>query len=191
MKLRILAGLIILLYAASARADIVDDVKDAVLKMDQSMTLGQAFDGWANCESTDWKHVQTNRGQNIVISICHVKNAQSFLSRVASSPSVSNSDSSGLFHLYGLRSAMVVLQWNLNLNRTFQLAHAEARYAWSDGKYLQVPLNPDDTIAQVYNDDVTFDLSDLEDLGDLQALKTVQAYNRIFYAAYQEATQSR
>ncbi len=186
-----MAGLIILLYAASARADMIDGVKGAILSIDRSMTIGQAFDGWANCASTEWKHVQTDRGQNIVISICHMRDAQEFLSRVASSPAVSKTDNTGAIHLHGLRKAMVVLQWNINLDETFQLAYAEGQYAWSDGKYIQVPLDSDDTISQIYNDNVTFDLSGLEASDDLSALKTAQAYDRIFYAMYLDATQSR
>ena len=177
-----------LLFAGSAHADMVDGVKGAVLPFDRSMTIGQAFDGWSNCASTEWKHIQTDRGQNIVISICHMRDAQEFLSRVATSPAVSSSDMPGAIHLRGVRRAMFVLQWNINVDGTLQLGHAEQQYAWADGKYLQIPLNLDQAITQVYEDVVFFSLPQLTSSDELATLQVARAYNQIFYGHYRNAS---
>lgn len=180
------------LFPAPGHAGNVDLVKSGVLKFNQSLTVGEAFGGWANCAATEWRQFETARGQRVVESVCSIKDAKPFTMKILASKVVGNI--SGADHLSKFSGAKALFQWTINKDGSFQLARVEVRYDWSDGKSYHAAMGLKDALTNLFNNEVDFDLRILDGLDSeigseqgLAALKTASAYHQLMYALYERA----
>ncbi|MGC6475583.1 MAG: hypothetical protein ACON41_02985 [Parvibaculales bacterium] len=51
----------------------VNFVKNGYMNGYDTLTIGQAFDGWSTCETTNWEAFETDRGEEIVSYSCQLK----------------------------------------------------------------------------------------------------------------------
>ena len=66
-----LIGLIVTLgLVGCGENDNITSVKEGVLKLNKTLTVGQALDNWNNCKETTWTHFETDNGVNVVEAKC-------------------------------------------------------------------------------------------------------------------------
>ena len=76
--------------------DPTTQVKNGIVELDKSMTVGQALDGYQYFSSTNWSSFETSQGQTIVECSGNIKNS----------------------------SMRLVIQFQINKDDTFELAYA-------------------------------------------------------------------
>ena len=59
-----------LAYSQLSLTPAISSVKNGVLDLDKSATVGNILDSWAACYSTHWEKTQTKRGQTLVTFYC-------------------------------------------------------------------------------------------------------------------------
>ena len=177
-----------MLQACGTKASDIELVKSGIMEFYKTLTVGEAFDRWDDCKDYKWTEFQTSNGQRIVQFDCNVKDAHEFLKKVATSDSVS--DELNKSHLK-FKELVSSFQWVINKDDTFQVSRVSSKWTWEDGKTLVTPADIGPSLQSVYNNEATFDMSSLRDLGTdestLDELKTVMGYDRLMYGLYMES----
>ncbi|WP_036934102.1 hypothetical protein, partial [Pseudoalteromonas sp. BSi20439] len=126
----------------------LDVVKNGYINNYGTTSIGNALDGWSNCQSSYWDEFITDNGTRIVEFSCEHFTQQCF-------KKVKN-------QLYGeaaptpdhlaIISGTQFFQFTINHDNTFQLDNVQIEYIWKDGKQLTDSQNPIQQLARVYND---------------------------------------
>lgn len=70
LKKIILSSSIFIISAYAA--DNISTVKNSIVNYDKSITIGQAFDKWKQCDSTKWENLVSDNGKKIVEYTCQM-----------------------------------------------------------------------------------------------------------------------
>jgi len=187
MNMRILAFIIAFLVSGNSHAGPIDLVKTGVLDYDKSMTVGNAFDNWSNCSSTEWEEFETDRGKTVVQSICNIKDGAQFAAKVAASGVAGDSPISHLTEFVG---AKAYYQWTVYADGSgFELTYVGGEYLWIAGKKAEFGVSIGLALENLFGNVKDFDLDSLN--GGLVATKTAYAYHHLFSEFYRKAESAR
>ncbi|WP_018402896.1 hypothetical protein [Marinobacter gelidimuriae] len=159
-----------------------DLIKNGVLEFNKTLTVGEAFDNWGECQQKQWKEFSSDNGQRVVQFNCVARNAAPFMQKVKS---ILTNESK--YDHFGLSEVTANFQWTINKDDSFQLNYVGTIWKWSDGKAKEVKGEVGQMLNSVYNNESTFDLSSLEDTESLVAVKTARAYADMMYVLYDSA----
>lgn len=70
LKKIVLSSSVLVLSAYAA--DNISTVKNSIANYDKSITIGQAFDKWKQCDSTKWENFATDNGKKVVQYTCQM-----------------------------------------------------------------------------------------------------------------------
>ena len=73
----IFTTILIVLFTGCFNNGNIDTVKNGTMSIDESLTIGQAFDNWNECENNKWDSIVEKNGRNIVVFSCTFKNIKS------------------------------------------------------------------------------------------------------------------
>lgn len=120
IRLSILAATMSLLLLLACDNSTTAQVKNGVLDLDKSITVGQAFDNYRYFKHVQWKALRTDNGRRIVEVVGTVD---------------LDSDKSYAQLKAKFRDLDVVFQFAVNMDDTFEIQAAGMRYTDLNGKY--------------------------------------------------------
>ena len=65
----IFTTILIVLFTGCFNNGNIDTVKNGTMSIDESLTIGQAFDNWNECENNKWDSIVEKNGRNIVVHL--------------------------------------------------------------------------------------------------------------------------
>jgi hypothetical protein len=152
MKKAIATLLPIFITACSGEIDLV---QNGIMNINRTLTVGEAFNSWSECEKSDWNKLESDNGVNLVEFKCTVKSVPQMMdyTRVAYGEQP-------CLNLVGIEKQF---QWSINKDGSFQLNDVKDIYEYEDGVVKTTRLGYfDQEIRRVYQDKVTVDLTALE-----------------------------
>lgn len=133
-------------------------VKNGIMKFNKTITIGEAFDNWQNCETKKWDSFETSNHTRVVEFVCEPKNVSEYFNKAKSLLANENKD----FPELDIKSNKEIFQWTINKDgKTFQLDNVQVVTIWKDGKKLVSPENPIEALKSVYNNEISFEPSKL------------------------------
>lgn len=114
-------------------------VKDGVLEMDKSLTVGKAIDNYKYFKKTQWKALKTENGKRMVVVDCSIN--------VDAQPSMKNS---------GIKSADMKYEFQINQDNTFEVGWCGLSFEKNDGEKHAAPENSNvniciNSLRAIYN----------------------------------------
>ena len=135
----------------------VDMVKDGVMNFNKTITVGQAFDNWNNCKSSNWEEFETDNGMKIVQFTCSSKDVKEFMNIVKGFlPENEQKEASYL----DVKSDTQIFQFSINKDDTFQIDNVQNETVWNDGKKYSISQKPVAQIENVYKNVIMFNLKE-------------------------------
>ena len=131
-----------------------DLVKDGVMNFNKTITVGEAFDNWNNCEDSKWDSFETDNHTRVVEFTCEEKGAKEFMNKVKSFLSKKEQEKASYLDI---KSSTTIFQWTINKDDTFQIDNVQSEIVWSDGKKSSKSLKPMEELNSVYNNEITWD----------------------------------
>ncbi len=129
--------------------DPVQMVKDGILEIDKSTTIGQAFDGYRFFKNTEWKVEKTDTGRTIVrcignidFGILTIEDVADVSTRAAGksergtiTPEAKASFEKSLAKIRRqMRGVMLIFQFVINKDNTFEVKNGDIIYLWTQEK---------------------------------------------------------
>jgi len=139
-------------------ADNTDLVKDGIMNFNKTITVGDAFDNWKDCENSEWSSFETDNKTPVVQFTCEKKGANEYMSKVKSFLSKKEQDKASYLDI---KSNKQIFQWTINKDDTFQIDNVQVETVWSDGKKFSDSQKPMKQLQSVYNNEITWDESNL------------------------------
>jgi hypothetical protein len=136
----------------------IETVKNGVMQFNKSLTVGEAFDNYESCDSSQWNELQQPNGQLIVEFKCEITTVEPFIARTIST--LEDVDSSQRF--LQLHSLTNTYQWQINKDNSFEISNIDSVWQWKDGKKFSVYVPKNEYIQNlktVYENKATFDLN--------------------------------
>lgn len=120
-------------------------VKDGMLEMDKSLTVGKAIDNYKFFKKTDWKLVTTDNGKKIVT-------AEGFID-TDKHPKINQQA--------GVKSASMKFEFKINQDDTFELGWCGFAFEKNDGEKRTPPESSNlimctNSLKAIYNNDPEF-----------------------------------
>lgn len=162
---KIIAFLIPLIIFIGCSSD-TDTIKNGVLKLNKTITVGQALDNWKDCSSTKWDEFVTDNGVKVVEFTCNVKSITPFISKIKSD--LLKSDNKEDLSYLDITSTKQIFQFTINKDNSFQIDNVQAQTTWKDGKVFEDSLEKIDALTVAYNNEEVFKTSDLTPLASVQ-----------------------
>jgi len=133
IKARIIASAFtLMLTSCGISGNDVDLVKNGVLDIDKSRTVGQVLDGWEACKTTKWQSFKSQKGRTIVEFNCSSKldGIEKIKKRQLGKPKKS----------LEVSSINRSFQFTINQDEAFEVSYSGLQVAWEDGtKYIHKP----------------------------------------------------
>lgn len=108
----------------------INTVKNGTMSIDESLTIGQAFDNWNECENNKWDSIVEKNGRNIVVFSCTFKNIKSEINTLFQNNQITKLE----FSLLDLKNAKFEIKWAINADKkSFKVDDIKVNYLWSDG----------------------------------------------------------
>ena len=114
----------------------VDTVKSGVMNFNKTITVGEAFDNWNNCQ----KGVKE-----------YMSKAKSFLFEKEQTKA----------SYLDIESNTQIFQFTINKDDTFQIDNVQVEIVWSDGKKFSDSQKLMKELEGVYENEITFNASEL------------------------------
>lgn len=152
-------------------------VKDGLMSMNKTLTVGEAFDKWRECEKKEWSEFKTDNGVNVVQFECDSITLGPFIFAVK--------DLSGDQGPYlDIVKSTFVVQWTTNKDgSSFQLEYVGDNILWADGKLAKQPVkNQISTVEDVYSNKFRYDADQLWDASGNQG----QYVSKVLSQAYRQ-----
>lgn len=183
MKIKYLAAIAFLVATLQGCGSPSDTelVKNGIMQFNKTLTVGEAFDRWSECQSRKWEEFKSDNGQRVVQFTCSAKNVTAFMNKAKS---ILTNESK--YDHFNLTEVVETFQWTINKDDTFQLQHVGTTWKWADGKTKEVDGNAQ-MLKSVYSNENTFDMSAFKDPESLEAVKTARAYADMAYMLYDSA----
>lgn len=142
----------------SASPDSVATVKDGVLDLDKSTTVGRAFDGFRYFSTKTWTHTTTENGRKLVevtgtVDLSKLTSediAAATANAFGPSANTAQSDATLRNAQRQLKSAQFVFRFVLNLDNTFELKEGKMILLRADGKSVLTPVDGEYTLKEIY-----------------------------------------
>ena len=171
--------LAVVLLFSTIQSNDIELVKGTVMDIDKSLTVGEAFDNWQDCASRKWEALETDNGRRVVQFTCDIKNSREYLNELAQYSDAQND-------VLDIDKEKYIFQWRINRDETVGLSYVGLELTWLDGKFYEGKSpNVDAVVRSVYNNDITYDLDELEgmhsDWKKITSANTTHSY-RIIYA---------
>ncbi len=149
-----ICGIIALLSGCS---DNINGVKNGTMEFNKTLTIGQAFDNWNECNPGYWEEFKTDNGVEVVQFTCHVNNASEYAKRVGELVSEETEEA------LDINDSKIVFQWTINKDSTFQVQHAGLEVKWNDGKTYETNIDVLTYLQSIYNNEVAWDMNNLSE----------------------------
>lgn len=150
-----------------------DSVKDGVLDLDKSTTVGKALDSWVSCKSTKWDVVKNTNGSNLVTYTCSHKNVAEYsqqlnknidASRASLEDALSGDPTFSVKALkdkypesLNLKEVDTVITFKLNQDETFLVDSIKHNLTWKDGsKFELLEENTELSMGMIYENKVAW-----------------------------------
>lgn len=142
-------------------SDNTDLVKNGVMNFNKTITIGEAFNNWNNCEDSKWDSFKTDNHTKVVEFTCKKKNVKEYFSKVKNIL-IKQSQGYKKADYLNVVSSKEIFQWTINKDDTFQINNVQSETIWADGKKITNSVNTIRELKNVYNNsEISFDLSDL------------------------------
>ena len=126
----IFTTILIVLFTGCFNNGNIDTVKNGTMSIDESLTIGQAFDNWNECENNKWDSIVEKNGRNIVVFSCTFKNIKSEINTLFQNNLIEKYN----FSLLDLKNAKFEIKWAINTDKkSFKVDDIKVTYLWSDG----------------------------------------------------------
>lgn len=126
----IFTTILIVLFTGCFNNGNIDTVKNGTMSIDESLTIGQAFDNWNECENNQWDSIVEKNGRNIVVFSCTFKNIKSEISNLFQNNQITKLE----FSFLDLKNAKFEIKWAINTDKkSFKVDDIKVTYLWSDG----------------------------------------------------------
>lgn len=158
----------------------IEQVKDTVMDMDKSLTVGEAFDNWHDCASRKWEAFETDNGRKVVQFTCDVKNVRQYLGEVAQYTNVQDD-------ALDVDTQKQIIQWRINKDSTISLSHVGFELIWLDGKFSEGKSNAKEVIHSAYQNKITYDLDELDDMSYDSKKIIFSQWVSVFRTAYAQS----
>lgn len=119
--------------------DPIKIVRDGTMSIDESLTIGQAFDNWEECENNKWNSIVEKNGRNIVEFNCDLKNIKSEIKTLFDNNTITKNE----FSLLDLKNAQFKVRWAINTDKkSFKIDYIKITYLWMDDLEKTYDINP-------------------------------------------------
>ena len=126
----IFTTILIVLFSGCFNSSNINTVKKGTMSIDESLTIGQAFDNWNECENNKWDSIVEKNGRNIVVFSCTFKNIKSEINTLFQKNQITKLE----FSLLDLNNAKFEIKWAINTDKkSFKVDDIKVTYLWSDG----------------------------------------------------------
>ena len=159
-KIKFFIGLFLLLMITGCDNN-VDLVKDGIMNFNKTITVGDAFDNWKDCENSEWKSFKTDNNIPVVQFKCEKKGVTEFMNKCKSFLSKKEQEKASYLDI---KSNTQIFQWTINKDDTFQIDNVQVETVWSDGKKFSDSQKPMEQLERVYNNELFWDTSDLNEM---------------------------
>ena len=160
-KLKLLVIGVFLSLMITGCSNDIDLVKDGVMNFNKTITVGEAFDNWNNCEDSKWDSFETDNHTRVVEFTCEEKGAKEFMNKVKSFLSKKEQEKASYLDI---KSGTRIFQWTINKDDTFQIDNVQVETVWSDGKKFSDSQKPMEQLKSVYNNEITWDENNLNEM---------------------------
>ena len=183
MKIKYLAASAFLVAALQGCGSASDTelVKNGVMQFNKTLTVGEAFDRWSECQQKNWEEFKSDNGQRVVQFTCSARNVAAFMNKAKSML-----QNESKYDHFNLTEVLSTFQWTINKDDSFQLQHVGTTWRWADGKSKAVDGDAE-MLKSVYSNENTFDMSSFQDPDSLDAVRTARAYADMAYMLYDSA----
>ena len=157
-KLKILIiGLLLSFFMTGCFSE-VDAVKSGIMNFNKTITVGEAFDNWDNCQKGEWESFETDNKIKVVQFTCLKKGVKEYMSKVKSF--LSEKEKAKASYLDIVSNAQI-FQFTINKDDTFQIDNVQVETVWSDGKKFSDSQKAMKELERVYKNEITFNINDL------------------------------
>ena len=143
-------------------------VKNGTMQENKTLTVGEAFDGWSECESKTWSDFKSDNGQRIVQFECRVTGYPEFKKELRA---ILQNESK--YDHFDLSSIVSTYQWKINKDDSFQLASITTNWKWEDGKSYEASGG---SVSATFENEKTFDSAYLTSSDKLKNSLTARQY---------------
>ena len=131
--------IIMIFFIGCFNQDPIKIVKDGTMSIDESLTIGQAFDNWEECENNKWNSIVEKNGRNIVEFNCDLKNIKSEIKTLFDNNTITKNE----FSLLDLKNAQFKVRWAINTDKkSFKIDDIKITYLWMDDLEKTYNINP-------------------------------------------------
>lgn len=131
--------IIMIFFTGCFNQDPIKIVRNGTMTIDESLTIGQAFDNWKECENNQWKSIIEDNGRNIVEFNCNLKNIKSEIKTLFESDKITKLK----FSLLDLANVKFEIKWAINTDKKgFKVDDIKIIYLWTDGLEKTYNINP-------------------------------------------------
>ena len=153
----LVVGLFLAIFMVGCSDDI-DLVKNGVINFNKTITVGEAFDNWKDCKNSKWDSFETDNHIRVVEFTCDKKNVKEYFSKVKSFLSKKEQKKADYLDVVSNKQ---IFQWTINKDDTFQIDNVQVETTWADGKKFTDSQKPMEQLRSVYNNETTFNLSEI------------------------------
>lgn len=157
-KIKLIVVGLFLLFFVTGCSDNTDLVKNGIMNFNKTITVGEAFDNWNDCENSEWKSFETDNNTPVVEFKCEKKDVVEFMNKSKSFLSKKEQEKASYLDV---KSNTQIFQWTINKDDTFQIDNVQVETVWSDGKKFSDSQKPMEQLESVYNNELTWDTSSL------------------------------
>lgn len=105
--------IVMIFFTGCFNQDPIKILKDVTMSIDESLTIGQAFDNWEECENNKWNSIVEKNGRNIVEFNCDLKNIKSEIKTLFDNNTITKNE----FSLLDLKNAQFKVRWAINTDK--------------------------------------------------------------------------
>jgi putative protein kinase ArgK-like GTPase of G3E family len=156
-KIKFFIGLFLALLITGCGNN-TDLVKSGIMNFNKTITVGDAFDNWKDCEDSEWSSFETDNKIPVVQFTCRKKGINEYMTKVKSFLSKKEQNKASYLDI---KSNEQIFQWTINKDDTFQIDNVQVETVWADGKKFSDSQKPMEQLQSVYNNEITWDESSL------------------------------
>ena len=131
--------IVMIFFTGCFNQDPIKILKDGTMSIDESLTIGQAFDNWEECENNKWNSIVEKNGRNIVEFNCDLKNIKSEIKTLFDNNTITKNE----FSLLDLKNAQFKVRWAINTDKkSFKIDDIKITYLWMDDLEKTYNINP-------------------------------------------------
>lgn len=131
--------IVMIFFTGCFNQDPIKILKDGTMSIDESLTIGQAFDNWEECENNKWNSIVEKNGRNIVEFNCDLKNIKLEIKTLFDNNTITKNE----FSLLDLKNAQFKVRWAINTDKkSFKIDDIKITYLWMDDLEKTYNINP-------------------------------------------------